>query len=395
MRSLAARMGRTASSITAIGTRPASTSAARFRPIVLLAMSTSSPAATARRAASAPSAAKPWVMQVRDPEGVAHHEALEAPLAAEHVAQEEAVGGGGHVVQLHVGAHEGADSGLGRGLEGRKVDVAQQALGQVHRVVVAAAVGGAVAREVLGARDEVLGRARVGALEAAHLGRRHGRAQVRILAGALDHASPARVARDVEHGREGPVQARGPGFARGHRLRLLVARGVPRRGHGQGHREDRAVAVDHVEGEEHRDLEPRLLDRDLLERVELLRVVEPEHRAGAALADRPGGVHSRERADLGELADLLGQRHLAEQGRDLLLDLRVGEGGRLDGPSPNSHSPATAENLLVLNMALPAFSSRFRRKFPPSDDTGIECQSQHPVPHLWLRGIIPHGDPAI
>ena len=53
-----------------------------------------------------------------------------------------------------------------------------------------------------------------------------------------------------------------------------------------------------------RDPEPRLLDRDLLQRVELLRVVQPQDGAGAALADGARRVHSRKRAHLRELADL-------------------------------------------------------------------------------------------
>ena len=48
----------------------------------------------------------------------------------------------------------------------------------------------------------------VAALEAAHLGDGHARAEVRILARAFDDAAPARIARDVDHGREGPVQSR-------------------------------------------------------------------------------------------------------------------------------------------------------------------------------------------
>ena len=61
-------------------------------------------------------------------------------------------------------------------------------------------------------------------------------------------------------------------------------------------REDGAVAVDHVEPEQDRDLEPRLLDGDLLQRVEALGVVDPEHGAGA-LAQRLLGPGSAAEGD--------------------------------------------------------------------------------------------------
>ena len=63
--------------------------------------------------------------QVADGEGIADDEALEAPLAAQDVVQQEAVAAGGDVVEVHVGAHKGANAGLHGSLEGWEVDVAQ------------------------------------------------------------------------------------------------------------------------------------------------------------------------------------------------------------------------------------------------------------------------------
>ncbi len=98
---------------------------------------------------------------------------------------------------------------------GGKYDVPQLGVGEVDLVVVAAAERGAVAGEVLGTGDDPLGRAELAALEAADLGRRDRRAEVRILAGALDDAAPARVAGDVDHRRERPVDADRPRLAGG------------------------------------------------------------------------------------------------------------------------------------------------------------------------------------
>ena len=232
--------------------------------------------------------------EVPDGHRVADDEALEPPLAPQDVAQQEAVPAGGDIVEVHVGAHKRPDAGLHCGLEGREVDVAQLALGQVDRIVVAPAVRRAVTREVFGTGHDMIGRAERRPLEAAHLGGRHGRTQEGIFAGALDDAAPAGVTGDVEHRAEGPVQACGAGFLGRHGLRPFGNRRIPRRGHGQRHGEDRAVAVDHIEGEEQRDLRRALFDGDLLERVELLRVVEPQDRAGPALADDVLGLRPRE-----------------------------------------------------------------------------------------------------
>ncbi len=168
------------------------------------------------------------------------------------------------------------------------------ALGQVDRIVVAPAIRRAVTGEVFGAGHHMIGRAEIRSLEAAHLGGRHGRTQAGVFAGALDDAAPAGITGDVEHRAEGPVQACGTRFPGCHGLRPFGNRRIPRGGHGQRHGEDRAVAVDHVQGEEQRDLRRALFDGDLLERVELLRVVEPQDRAGPALADDVLGLRPRE-----------------------------------------------------------------------------------------------------
>ena len=58
-------------------------------------------------------------------------------------------------------------------------------------------------------------------------------------------------------------------------LRLLLDRRIPRRCHGQRHRENGAVAVDHVEAEKDGDVQARLVHCDVLETVDLVRINEP------------------------------------------------------------------------------------------------------------------------
>ena len=50
-----------------------------------------------------------------------------------------------------------ADAGVARGVEGREIDVPHELFGNVGGVVVATAVGGAVAGEVLDAGEHVVG----------------------------------------------------------------------------------------------------------------------------------------------------------------------------------------------------------------------------------------------
>ena len=156
-------------------------------------------------------------------------------------------------------------------------------------------------------------------LEAAYLGGCHGRTQAGVFAGAFDNAAPAGIPGDVEHRAEGPVQACGAGFPGCHGLGPFGYRRIPRRGHGQRHGEDRAVAVDHIQGEEQRDLRRALFDGNLLKRVELLRVVEPQDRAGPALPDDLFGLRPWEEQcarNLGELPDLLFEAHPCQEGLD-------------------------------------------------------------------------------
>ena len=244
--------------------------------------------------------------QAADRVGVADHEPLEAEGPAQHVGEQPPVPGRGDAVERHVRRHHVARAGLDRGLERRQVDVPQLGVREVHLVVVAAAERPAVPREVLGPGDHALGRPEPLALEAAHLGGADGRAEERVLACALDDAAPARVARDVDHRREGPVDADRPGLPGGDGLPALDDVRVPRRRHRDRHREDRAQAVDHVEAEQRRDAVPVALDRQPLEPVGLGRVGDEQQRPD--LAAREGGLDQRGLLRRRQLAASLGVR---------------------------------------------------------------------------------------
>jgi hypothetical protein len=105
----------------------------------------------------------------------------------------------------------------------------------------------------------------VAALVAGHLRHRHARAEVGIFTRALDDAAPARITRDVDHGREGPVQSRRGGFLGGDARGALLRLGRPARRHREWHGKNRPISVHHVHGKQQRDAEPRFLDRHFLQ----------------------------------------------------------------------------------------------------------------------------------
>ena len=259
--------------------------------------------------------------QLGDGGVVALDEAVEAPLALEDVRLGLGVGASGDAADGVERAHHGVGARVDRGLERRQVEVAQPLLGHVGRVVLTAALGLAVRREVLDAGDDLVGRRVVAALR--RLDARGGEdgAEIGVLAGGLGDAAPARLVGDVDHRAVDLLDADG--------RRLAGADGVVGGGHrrveaarrAQRDREDRAVAVDRVVGEEDRDVQPRLLDRDVLEVVDLRRIDEAEDRADALLRVRVGDLPVGEQLDL---LQLLVGGHLAQQVVDPALDAAVG-----------------------------------------------------------------------
>jgi hypothetical protein len=84
-------------------------------------------------------------------------------------------------------------------------------------------------------------------------------------------------------GKVDPRRSRLPG---GDGLALLDAAGIPRRGHGDRHRQDRAQAVDHVESEQDGDSVPVALDGQPLQPVHLDRIGDEQQRPDLPIGQR-------------------------------------------------------------------------------------------------------------
>jgi hypothetical protein len=155
--------------------------------------------------------------QLLDREIVALDRALVAPLLAQDLGQQPAVGVRGHPVDLVVRRHDRADRQLlHRPFERREEVLAQGALGDLGRADIGAVLGLAVAGHVLeGDEHLVLGQRQGLALEAADRRQADLGAQVRVLAVGLLDAAPARVAGHVDHGGQGQVRAPGAHLAGG------------------------------------------------------------------------------------------------------------------------------------------------------------------------------------
>ena len=232
----------------------------------------STPALTARAAASLRSAAKPWVTRFRTALA-----SLTTKPSNPHVSRSTSVNSqrlpdAGTPFEVHVGGHHVAGTGLDRRLERREVHVPELGVGQVDLVVVAPTERGPVTGEVLRTGNDAVGCPQLAALEAAHLGDGHGRAEVRVFSGALDDPTPTWIAGDVDHRRERPVDAHGTRLAGGDRLAALDRLGIPRGRHRDRHRKNRAEPVDDVETEQHGDAEAVAVDREPLEAVDLGRI---------------------------------------------------------------------------------------------------------------------------
>ncbi len=228
-------------------------------------------------------------LQRADCPGIGDNEALKSPILAQNIGKEPMVSGGGHIVEVHVGAHEAAGAGLFCCVEGNEVDILHQNFGNVDRVIVAAAFSCAVAGEVLDAHEDAVGAERL-TLKSTDLCAGHRRAQVRIFAGALHDASPTRISCNVDHWGEGPADAGGTGVFAGQVLRGFFYPRIPGCSHRQGNGEDGSISVDDVECKEDGDVEAGLIDRQVLQAIDLLDVDEPEDGANFALDDEVVGL---------------------------------------------------------------------------------------------------------
>jgi len=119
------------------------------------------------------------------------------------------------------------------------------------------------------------------ALKSQHLGPRHRGSEERILTRAFHHPSPARISGDIYHGSERPLDSRGASLLSRDRLGAFDHFRIPGRGHGDRRRENRVVAMNHVQPEQHRDVQARLFHGHVLQPVDLFGIRYPQDGTGS------------------------------------------------------------------------------------------------------------------
>src|SRR5215470_5198517 len=135
--------------------------------------------------------------------------------------QQPAVASGGNVVEIHISAHEAADSSIGSSFERDQIRVPHLFFGNVRGIVVAAAISSAVSCEVFCAGKYMVRCADLRSLESQHLSAGNRSPQIWIFTRSFNHASPPCIASNIQHWGEGPGNSNSAGFARGYGLRRL------------------------------------------------------------------------------------------------------------------------------------------------------------------------------
>ena len=166
-------------------------------------------------------------------------------------------------------------------------------------------------------------RGNVLALEGLDLDRAHDRGKIGILTAGFHDASPARIARQIDHGGEGNVNARRSRLACRHFGALVKKRGIKAARHGRADGIERTEAVNDVVHKEQRNVVAVVLYMLALQGDRVLRLCGTE--AGAHTGDLLErhapllcracdlGEHAkRAGADLDQLANLFLQRHLCK-----------------------------------------------------------------------------------
>jgi hypothetical protein len=287
-------------------------------------------------------------LEERDREVVGDDDAVESPPLAQN--SREVLGARRHrnAVDVGVRVHQRPCTALeDRHLERREEDVGDLAGARAHRRMVAARPGARVT-------DEVLQRGvHTGLLQAEHVGGADRADQVRVLADALVHAAPARVANDVEDRGEALVDAELPHGVADRARSLLDQVGVERRTPRERRRErgglPRGEAGEALLVDEGGDAKTRLTLEAALLGPQPGGALGRLHRAGAIdarvvadavlgdlgeiagvqLAGGHLGLHRRDRTVLvkpvaHELGQLLLERHLSVERSHALGHLRHG-----------------------------------------------------------------------
>ena len=134
-----------------------------------------------------------------DPGVIAHHDPVETPFAPHDSIDEIAVRMHRHAGDIGKGRHDGERASVHRRLERGQIDFAQRALRHVHLRVFTPGVDEPVGGEMFRSRGDIAAMRSAAILVGAHLRVRVARANMRVFAGRLGDAAPARIACDVEH----------------------------------------------------------------------------------------------------------------------------------------------------------------------------------------------------
>ena len=209
---------------------------------------------------------------------VGHDESLKAPFALEKVALERAVPGCRDTVEDVERIHDGGGTSLlDRGPEGGQHDVVDGHGADIDRVIVAPGLSEAIAGKMLGGGGDGQRVREVVALKAAHAGDGDLRAEIGVFTCPLHDPAPARIAADVDHGGEGPVEAVGGGLCARDTGGLFHHVEVPASSLCERQREDGLVAVDDVIGEKDGNAETRLVDGIVLDGADVLEANDIQH----------------------------------------------------------------------------------------------------------------------
>jgi hypothetical protein len=271
---------------------------------------------------------------------VGHHHATKTPLVLEDVREQPAIDRGRLPLDGLVTGHEGHRASAHGAFERREKETAQPAAGDVGLGRVAAALRFRVAGEVLGGGEHRGRIAEAFALIAADERGAQFADEVGVFAERLADPSPAQIASQAKHRREGPVDARRRHLLGSHAPHLLDQLGIPTCGERElsgknGRALPERVPVDTVLSNQQRD--PEALLRREVHRTVDLRAEDVEDRP------RMAGIDEREvfaaRVPQHQLADLLLERHAAEQIGDALVHAQSGIAIRRRGSGGLSRRP--------------------------------------------------------
>ena len=269
--------------------------------------------------------------ELLDGRPVGDENAVKAHLFAQNLPHQPGIGRGGHPIQGVEGGHHKGRTGVNGRLVPRQIVLAECPLGKLHGVVVSAAVRCAVPGKMLdtGGNLSPADMLPVLSLVAPHHGRCHQAVEIGVFSGGFHHSAPAGIPHQIDHRREGDVDAGGGGFPGGNGRTFLGHVRIEGAALGQGDGEHCAVAVDDVRHEQHGDMMGMVFHVELLNLGDLLcsdeRQTASRHPdvlgADAHLLRRAGSVPSvkEEGRNLKQLADLFLQGQLPEKSQKFFL----------------------------------------------------------------------------